>query len=130
MLLGTINTNIMTDDREALRAAKKKGKRMVKNRLMIGDSKLSHTVHPEMKGPGDRYSEVNKINRSNLGPQNVLAYETPTRLTRLQQVDGGNKKEIRAKSPRVAQVYGSRKRALKAFIAKVLSDGYPPPTPR
>ena len=94
---------------------------MVKNRLMIGDSKLSHTVHPEMKGPGDRYSEVNKINRSNLGPQNVLAYETPTRLTRLQQVDGGNyKKEIRAKSPRAAQVYGSRKRALKASYRKGL----------
>ena len=92
---------------------KNRSRKLVKNRLQIGDSRLSISTHP-----GNR-DTVPKITRSNVGMQNFYADNTSG--SRMKQVDGGTfKKEIRPKSDRAKAVYGSRKKAMrKAYM----SDG-------
>ena len=95
----------------------KKSRRLVKNKVMIGDSKLRGTVKPEMRGPGDRYSSTNTVNRSNKKWQQLYADNSPG--NKQKRVDGSNyNKEVGAKKPRATSVYGSRKKALKASYRK------------
>ena len=42
----------MTGRQRGSQSQGKKSRRLVKNRIMIGDSKLAGTVKPEMRGPG------------------------------------------------------------------------------
>ena len=93
-----------------------RSRKLVKNRLQIGDSRLSISTHP-----GNR-DTVPKITRSNVGMQNFYADNTST--PRLKQVDGGTfKKEIGAKKKRAADVYGSRNKALAASYRKDKTTG-------
>ena len=89
--------------------SRSKSKR-VKNRLMVGDSKLSYTTKP------DNRDTVPKLTRSNVGPENFYADQVSSGKKKLQQVDGGKfKRSIKVKSQRAAQVYGSKKKAMDAY---------------
>ena len=82
-------------------------RRVVKNKVQIGDSKFAGTVKPDARGA---YSTVNAGNQ-----KFQQYYADNTKQKRLGRVDrSGYNKEVRAKGPRAAQVYGSRKAALKA----------------
>ena len=87
------------------------GKRYVKNKLQIGDAKPNFGVKPEMRSVGSQHASYNKINSSNVGINNIYANQSnkAVKLT-----DGTKmKKEVRATSPRAAEVYGSKKKAMK-----------------
>ena len=95
------------------RGSRKQSRRLVKNKLRIGDSKLTTSVKLDNRGVGSQYASYNKINKSNVGYQNFLASRLPA-AKRLPQVDGSKfKQEIGAKKQRAADIYGSRKKALK-----------------
>ena len=70
-------------------------------------------LNPKCGDRVSRYSSTNTVNRSNQKWQQFVADNSPGRKQK--RVDGSNyNKEIGAKKPRASQVYGSRKKALKA----------------
>ena len=110
--------------RKAQRRSQGQSRRMVKNKLRIGDSKLSMSVKSDNRAVGSQYADYNKINRSNVGYQNFLADQLPSALKRIPQVDGGKfKREIGAKKPRAADIYGGRTKALEASYRKDKATG-------
>ena len=100
------------------RGQRSSSRKLVKNKLQIGDSRLSMTVQPENR------DTVPKINRQNVGAQNMYADKVSSKFKRLQQVDGGSfKREIGAKKQRAAEVYGSRGKALAASFRRDKTTG-------
>ena len=92
--------------------SRSKGKR-VKNRLMVGDSKLAYTTKP------DNRDTVPKLTRSTVGAENFYADQVSSGKKKLQQVDGGKyKRSIKVKSSRAKQVYGSQKKAMDAYYSQ------------
>ena len=99
-------------------------RKLVKNRLQIGDSKLTPTVKMENRAVGSQYADYNKVNKSNVGYQNFVADSNNAALKRMPQVDGGKfKREVKAKGQRAAQVYGSRGKALAASFQRDKTTG-------
>ena len=98
--------------RKAQRRSQGQSRRLVKNKLRIGDAKLTATVRNDQRAVGSQYADYNKINKSNVGLQNFYADALP-KAKRQPLVDGTKfKKEIKAKGQRAAEVYGSRSKAL------------------
>ena len=87
----------------------KKSRRLVKNKVMIGDARLNMGVKLENR------DMVPRATRTTASSDNYLASQVPDKFRKLGRTDGTNfNREIGAKKPRAAQVYGSRKKALKA----------------
>ena len=106
------------------KSSRKQSRKLVKNKLQIGDSKLTHTVKMDNRGVGSQYADYNKINKSNVGMQNFYADSNNPGLKRLPQVDGGKfKREVKAKGQRATEVYGSRGRALAASFRRDKTTG-------
>ena len=99
----------MTGRQRGSQSQGKKSRRLVKNRVMIGDARLNIGVKPENRG------SVPRATRSSAASDNFLASMTSKKVRKLGRTDGTNfNKQIGAKKQRATQVYGSRKNALKA----------------
>ena len=95
------------------KSSRTQSRKLVKNKLMIGDSNLAFATHPNQRSLGSQNASYNKVNRSNVGIQNFYLKQLPDKLKRVPQVDGGKfKREVAAKKQRAADVYGSRSKAL------------------
>ena len=105
------------------KSSRTQSRKLVKNKLQIGDPKLTISVKPENRAVGSQYASYNKINKSNVGYQNFLADQLP-KAKRLPLVDGSKfKKEVKAKGQRATEVYGSRGRALAASFRRDKTTG-------
>ena len=106
------------------KSSRTQSRKLVKNKLQIGDPKLSMTVKGDQRAVGSQYADYNKINRSNVGYQNFLSDQLSSKVKRIPQVDGGKfKREIAAKKPRAAEIYGGRTKALEASYRKDKATG-------
>ena len=86
-------------------------RRVVKNKVVLGDARLNMGVKPENRGA------VPRVGPSNLKSENYLLQQIPDkyRRKRVGRTDGTKMaQEIGAKKPRAAQVYGGKKKALEA----------------
>ena len=106
------------------KSSRKQSRKLVKNKLQIGDAKLTPTVKMDNRAVGSQYADYNKVNRSNVGYQNFVADSNNPGLKRMPQVDGGKfKREVKAKGQRATEVYGSRGRALAASFRRDKTTG-------
>ena len=98
------------------RGQKSSSRKLVKNRLQIGDSRLTIGTKP------DNRDTAPKITEHSVGRMNMYADNTSAK--RLSTVDGGTfKKEVKAKGQRAAEVYGSRGKALAASFRRDKTTG-------
>ena len=98
------------------RGQRSSSRKLVKNRLQIGDSRLTIGVNP------DNRDTVPKITEHSVGRMNMYADNTSAK--RLSTVDGGIfKKEVKAKGQSAAEVYGSRGKALAASFRRDKTTG-------
>ena len=95
-----------------------KSRRLVKNKVMIGDARLNAGIKPDARGAAPR------VSAGSVARENHLASQFPDKAKRLGRTDGTKfKREIAAKKNRATQVYGSRKAALKASYRKDKTTG-------
>ena len=91
-----------------------KKKRYVKNKLQIGDSR------PNMMTKPDARSTQMRLTAGTAAAANHLVNQTAPGLKKVKMQDGSKfKKEVRARSPQAASVYGSKKKAMKNSYEKV-----------
>jgi len=96
-------------------------RRLVKNKVMPGDSRLNMTVKPENRNFNLRATA------SSAASDNYYLSQIPDKFSKVKSLgtlDGsGFKREIGAKKNRAAQVYGSTKAALKVSYRKDKATG-------
>ena len=94
-----------------------KKKRYVKNKLQIGDSR------PNMMTKPDARSTQMRLTAGTAAAANHLVNQTAPGLKKVKMQDGSKfKKEVRARSPQAASVYGSKKKAMKNSYEKTVRD--------
>ena len=98
-----------------------KKKKYVKNKLQIGDSRPNIMTKPD-----GRDSQM-RLTSGSVGRANNLVDQTAKGTKKVRLQDGSKmKKEVRARSPRAASVYGSKKKAMKASYEKVTNKPVKP----
>ena len=111
------------------RGPQMKTKKYVKNKLMIGDSR------PNIMSKPDSRSTQMRLTAGTAAAANHLIDQTAKGTKRIKMQDGGSfKKEVRARSPQAAKVYGNTKKAMKASYEKttnkpVVAKAKPKPKP-
>ena len=93
-----------------------KTKRYVKNKLMIGDATPYGTRKMDSGSFGARRIETN----SQAATANM--YLDYSGKADFRSQDGVFKKEIRARSPRATEIYGSKRKAMKNSYEKTVRD--------
>ena len=95
-----------------------KTKKYVKNRYKIGDAAWYGSRSMENRGSG-------RIETKSQAKRNTVYSDAIQRTTKNQPLkgqDGSFKKEVRAKSQRAADVYGSKRKAMKNSYEKEVRD--------